>query len=609
MSMPNTSSPSYQSLTDVNSLIQSETDDLEHHDEDDLTEAELREIYDREEIDRFLHLFYTFVTEVHAPEAPSSLDKVGGLESASQTHVQGNQPETRPSVDSEWTPIPSSSGENVQISQPAQYGSLSEEIACRYLVPILPYPRAPTPSFTIGRLRVTLQRLYLAVLHVHKPFFERLLKLATWEEHRTSLIYCTVFWILWWHNFLVSALVLRILVSLLKRRIFPYPTLSDLRRHREEVSLASDFGKQVADRLSASSFGITETWRLLKLIGQTQKSILKGKTKEKIHKTDAPATEAHSDVSDQQGTTVLDDPNDSEETKDLKRIGLQLLNEMADLHERIRNIIIWRRPEVSRRYGFILTVVSLITLFPTQYTVKLVFFALGFAFWHITPILAAMPPSAWERIPPPFSDAPTDAEYAMELISRRVAAGLQIEPSKSSRNSRKKKSTDSVGSESDKTHGSDNSVDWKKWGDRLAFGKSAVRDIKRLKPESLWTLHESWPPRHPIIPGAIGIAQPASNVETRTYPCQHSSVPGLITLTQEVLFFTPLMSHNAKLVIPLTAVKGVKKAGLLKGLLIRWTDSSNDRSEQKEERFTWIGGRDELFAHLVGSSGARWMKV
>lgn len=148
---------------------------------------------------------------------------------------------------------------------------------------------------------------------------------------------CTqIFWTLWWNNLLVSALIIRAAISLLRRRLFPYPTLEDLRRHREDVSLASDFGQQVSDRLSASSFGITETYRLFKLIGQTQRNILKGKAKEKFRKTNGSSSDVQADISSQQGTTILDDPEDSEETKDLKRIGLQLLNDIADLHERIR---------------------------------------------------------------------------------------------------------------------------------------------------------------------------------------------------------------------------------------------------------------------------------
>jgi len=69
------------------------------------------------------------------------------------------------------------------------------------------------------------------------------------------------------------------------------------------------------------------------------------------------------------------------------------------------------------------------------------------------------------------------------------------------------------------------------------------------------------------------------------------------------------MSHNAKLVIPLSAVKGVKKAGMLKGLLLRWTNPTDESQEQKEEKFHLVGNRDELFARLVGIEGGRWVKA
>ena len=61
-----------------------------------------------------------------------------------------------------------------------------------YVLPILPRARPSPPPFTIGRLRVSAQRIYLATLPVYGPFFSRLVSLATWEDSNTSLIYCSV---------------------------------------------------------------------------------------------------------------------------------------------------------------------------------------------------------------------------------------------------------------------------------------------------------------------------------------------------------------------------------------------------------------------------------
>jgi len=75
----------------------------------------------------------------------------------------------------------------------------------------------------------------------------------------------------------------------------------------------------------------------------------------------------------------------------------------------------------------------------------------------------------------------------MELISRRVAAGLHIKPNKPSKGGKKQEPFDDVGisTSAQKHKGSlsqDSSIDWKKWGGRVAAGKIAVTDIKRLRP-------------------------------------------------------------------------------------------------------------------------------
>ena len=91
---------------------------------------------------------------------------------------------------------------------------------------------------------------------------------------------------------------------------------------------------------------------------------------------------------------------------------------------------------------------------------------------------------------------------------------------------------------------------------------------------------------------------------------QHSSGPGLITLTGETLYFTPLTSSAPSSVIPLTKITGIKKKNPLKGLSISWNSGMNDgQSMEAKESFQWIGGRDELFARLISANGQRWVNV
>lgn len=66
---------------------------------------------------------------------------------------------------------------------------------------------------------------------------------------------------------------------------------------------------------------------------------------------------------------------------------------------------------------------------PSKYILKGMCAGTGIAFWFIPNIYMATPLEHRSRIPPPLSGVPTDAEYAMDIISRRVACGEEVLPS------------------------------------------------------------------------------------------------------------------------------------------------------------------------------------
>ena len=89
------------------------------------------------------------------------------------------------------------------------------------------------------------------------------------------------------------------------------------------------------------------------------------------------------------------------------------------------------------------------------------------------------------RLPPAFNDVPTDVEYAMQLISQRVAAGLEIKPIKRDK-LHQRGIVESLPEEGGKASQSllqagETPINWKKWGKRVALGKSAVSDISAFK--------------------------------------------------------------------------------------------------------------------------------
>ncbi|KAL1741867.1 hypothetical protein HDZ31DRAFT_84537 [Schizophyllum fasciatum] len=583
--------------------------------EEDLSEEDLRRLYDDEEVDRFLHLFSTHVTEVRLTAPPKEV--ISEVSQQSETSISG--PSTVEG--GEWVdihydgppPLPPRRPKRVDSLTEAYYQSvsLSEFIANRYIVPILPEEPTIPPAFTLGRFRLTVQRLFLAL-----------------------------FWFLWAQDLLLPALLLRIIYALARRRIFPYPTLAELREHRQEIQRADMFSAEVSKSLSASSrSGVREVWRIFRVYNKTRKELLKSKSQGKQsedtkdhhgHSRNRSVTDLLGEVSgrtsggaapeevEQPG--IIDgedqDTNESPEEQDLKRLGLHILSEIADLHERVKNIFIWRRPEASYRYGAMFVFLFFFTLLvPTRYIAKAVWAFLGLIFWHVIPVINAMSIRDRQRLPPALGDVPTDADFAMELISKRVAAGqdLRHRRAKKARRTTFSRSDVSLASPSPRERGSPNpekdkehkasGVDWQKWGKRAAVGKAWAEDPKRLFAQKAGGI--TWPPTPPVVPGPpIAIAQPEAEMETHTYPAHHSTGPGLLTISAVTLQFTPFLSSTPKISIALRDLRGVKKTGLLKGLTLRYDDGA----QVKEEKFSWVGGREELFARLIGPDRSRWLR-
>lgn len=233
-----------------------------------------------------------------------------------------------------------------------------------YFLPLLPPPRPPPPEFSLGRLRQTAQRLYVSVEPLYSLFAVPLLRLATWQNPRKSFIYCAVsirallhrlklliqdicycqlYWILWYHGLLLSALLLRVLYSLVRRKLHPYPSLDELRAHRTRIDRSHTFGAMLSARLAATpSLGVEDMWHLFKDYKHTRK--LKKAAKEAAAKGDDgkadDAASMHS-IAAEKPEEKPEDPLEDIKDEDLKRLGLFVLCEVADLLERIKK---WGRP-------------------------------------------------------------------------------------------------------------------------------------------------------------------------------------------------------------------------------------------------------------------------
>ncbi|KAI0825106.1 hypothetical protein BC628DRAFT_1419471 [Trametes gibbosa] len=567
--------------------------------EEELSEVQLRELYDDEEIERFLHLFSAYVREVRAPGAAASTPNLAQTASASAPALSD-------------TLLASPSSPSVPDTRAPARSSLSERIALDYVLPLLPPPRPPPPEFSLGRLKHTTQRLYVVLEPLFSLSILPLLKLATWQNSRRSFVYCGLYWVLWYHGMLLSALLLSVLYSLARRKLHPYPSLDELRAHRSRIERSHTFGAMLSARLTATpALGVQDMWHLFKDYKETRRLKKAAKSAEKqVGQQDADpgddTASIHSVASEQPVDDHEAEVKHERDEEDMKRLGLFLLGEVADLLERIKNIFLWRNPSASIFYGAILFGWLILCLLPAQYLARAVGFVAGGLFWHIIPILAVIPKSERSRVPPLLSKVPTDAEYAMDLISQRVARGLPVRPKR--RRHRHAPSDAGIArtaiAADEEPEQRSTSVDWNKWGDRFVSTKERSGEIKNILKDGQWKQAESW--KAALTPlGVTPQTGPETRIETHTFPAQLKQHPGLITLTPTTLFFTPLLSSRAALSIPLAEVVRVKKATLMKGIDIYYTVGA----EQKEAKFLFVASRDDLFARLISWGGRRWTNV
>ncbi|KIY71653.1 hypothetical protein CYLTODRAFT_418715 [Cylindrobasidium torrendii FP15055 ss-10] len=558
-------------------IIDEDSEDEAEDEDSELSYEQLREMYDNEEIERILHIFSSTVTEVRA-SSPAPYNVSGGSASSANLDDQTEERDWR----SRDHPV-----------------CFSHRIAEQYVLPYLPPPAAPPAPFSFGRLRITIQRLYLFIEPFYIATALKLLKLATWEDPSRSMVYCGLFWLLWLFDLLIPALVGRVLYSLLRRRVFPYPSLNELKSRRHEVKRANYFGDVVSSKLTASSsLGVKEMWRLFRVYNKSKKIKVRKHSGQRCSVEDARDDAVH-----------IDEDAETQEERDLKRIGLRLLEGIADWHEKVKNLFIWRRPAASKVFATLLSILLVLTLLlPAQYLIKLVIFVPGFLFWHVTPVISSMSREERARVLAIGGWVPTDSEYAMEVVSNRIATGQEVRPAG------KHKSRGSMSSDTLAVPGSPNipgfesvekkGIDWRKWNERAAVGKAWAGEGKRLikrgagRPDS--------PPKSPLIPApVVAFAQPpVPPREAYTYPCQHSSAPGLLTLSPTMLFFTPIMGSRPTISIPLSWLQGVRKNSLVKGLTLKLM--SNEGKEY-DETFRFIPNRDELFTRLIGLEGKNWM--
>ena len=145
-----------------------------------------------------------------------------------------------------------------------------------------------------------------------------------------------MYWFLWYQNWLLPALFLRMLYSLVRRKVLPYPSLQELREHRVDVERAKEFSATVTARIvAAPTYDIQDVWRIVHDFHRSRKLKKAARNKAKnAEDSDPPGEELKAESEE----PALSDESDVPEA-DIKRELLAIMNYVADLHERVKKCV------------------------------------------------------------------------------------------------------------------------------------------------------------------------------------------------------------------------------------------------------------------------------
>ncbi|KAG9121620.1 hypothetical protein FRC07_002357 [Ceratobasidium sp. 392] len=616
-------------------------------DENALSDIQLRRLYDDEEIERFLTVFGTHVNEIIIP--PSNLNarprkfkvmrsdsvdgRPGDIKVVPAEDDDDDDSDAATDVDEPWTYL--NRGENTSVPKaptsvperpnhdPPRY--LSARVAT-FLISKLPSTSANPPlTYEHGAARLVGQRIYFSMYPFYAPLVTDLMRLAAWSDWYRSARACIAWWVIWWFNWPLPTLLGVLFISLLRRGIIPSLSLGELRRRRKSAEEADKMGDTMEGAGAGVSFigtgskpgvgqgggdiSLWDTLKLTKIMGKAKGK--KGMSQAK-HATGANISDEEAGHLDGQG--------------DWRKPMLKALEDFADLNERVQNLFMWRRARSSRMYALLLGFLILfVALSSAQTLAKLSYAVVGFFYWFIIPIILATPSDVFRRFPLPLADIPSDAEYAMDLITARLALGESVIPAphrsqhQLSRTHRRiidrlnpattnKKSA--VHEKVSWTPGAGHTQDVEGMR-KEADEKEAVAAEERAAASGEGTLiymRETAAAEQDTSPHLLskknGSEELAHGVGApQTVSANHKATPGSLTISSEGITFTPLLANLPRRAVPLEQIQGVKKTHRhTGGLRIRY---KVDEEMEREVVFRFVSNRDEIFGKLVGWGGKR----
>lgn len=389
---------------------------------------------------------------------------------------------------------------------------------------------SPITEYRESRARSHVERLYIIA-----PFWEQLLQslrqLYCWDNPTRTAAAAMIYFVLWYTDLIITSLFLMLIYYVLQFRYMP-PDESYLHQKVQQRMLRGMDANRLAERLKRSSrLDILDIYKRWQATYGVVSQVAAG--------------------------------------------------DIADFHEKIKNILLWRNPTTSKRTVLLLSIATAFVTFCSAHTVfKTVMFGIGFTFFALLPLQAHYPryrrplnPLWWIVL-----GSPTDAQYAVQLLRERHQQQQQ----------------------------------------RLQREQFPIQENGATVPES--DLPSS--PLSPMTAHEVrreettekNLAKdktPMSNKRLGSFLCQHHGVPGHLVVTHTHLYFSPLhIVHSGKhYVTRLDDVVGLRKTRSLR----IWLWSSNglkiSRRNKRSLQFQNMSHRDDAFNVLLTFGSEHWRKV
>jgi len=265
-------------------------------------------------------------------------------------------------------------------------------------------------QFRLAALRANAERLYMTALPIYEGLFASMRKIWRWDNMFKTGLWFGAYFTCWFRGLLLPALFGLMIWNILL--VGSYPPKPEVLRNMLRQQQRRTLELQQAKEANGED-----------VIRQAQEDPTTSKVDDETSNIDngyAPNT-----------TTTKKKTKyglAADATRRYGKAATILTSALADIHERIKNFIMWRSVPATWRAITLLFLAMLITCFSTPWMMaRFPGLAMGICFFIVAPIMEYRPEWMGVEWSNPFdfllAGVPNDAQYAMIVLRKRAARG------------------------------------------------------------------------------------------------------------------------------------------------------------------------------------------